>query len=80
MVILRDSQVKLDASTAEISDRYAFRLYTDAVPEKLLYSQSSALGTTGISLRKADEEETQIDMELLFNAINNNHLKMTCHE
>ena len=63
------SKVLLDSSMADISKRYAFRyLSAQEMGDRVVYSEPSLQGNASMVLRGDDEEETQVDLELLFNA------------
>ena len=69
VVIMDQSKVLLDSSMADISKRYAFRyLSAQEMGDRVVYSEPSLQGNASMVLRGDDEEETQVDLELLFNA------------
>ena len=69
VVIMDQSKVLLDSSMADISKRYAFRyLSAQEMSDRVVYSEPSLQGNASMVLRGDDEEETQVDLELLFNA------------
>lgn len=68
IVIIDKSRVLLDASTSEITDRYAFRTIAASEAGSAIYSEPSMGGLNSILKRTDGEPETQINLELLFNA------------
>ena len=80
ILILSQQRLLLDASVAEIQQKYTFE-YRAAVTspnpscrrgtdEDVLYAEPSLQGNAVIAPRKAGSTETQINLELLFNAVN----------
>ncbi len=70
VVIVDRSKVLLDSSIADISKRYAFRyLSPQEMDSRVVYAEPSLQGNASIVARDDDEEETQVDLELLFNAV-----------
>lgn len=70
VVIVDQSKVLLNSSIADISSRYAFRfLSPQEMDDRVLYSEPSLQGNASIVVRGDDEDETQVDLELLFNAV-----------
>lgn len=68
IVIIDNSRVLLDASTGDITLRYAFRTIPTEEAASAVYAEPSAGGMKAILRREDDEPETQIDLELLFDA------------
>ena len=65
VTIIDQSQVLLNASLAEVSSRLAFRPMLEGdIP---MWAQPSAMGTL-VVVPAAEGEETQVDLEMLFNA------------
>lgn len=70
VVIVDRSKVLLNSSIADISKRYAFRyLSQQDMDGRVLYSEPSLQGNASIVERTGDDDETQVDLELLFNAV-----------
>lgn len=68
VVIMDNSRVLLNSSIADISRRYAFRyLSPQEMDDSVIYAEPSLQGNAVIMPRD-DGEETQVDLELLFNA------------
>ena len=65
VTIIDQSRVLLNASLAEVSSRLAFRpMHEGDIP---MWTQPSAMGTL-VVVPAAEGEETQVDLEMLFNA------------
>lgn len=70
VVVVDQSKVLLNRSIADISERYAFRyLMPQEMGDRVVYSEPNLQGNASIVLRGNDEAETQVDLELLFNAL-----------
>lgn len=72
VIILHDSKLILNESVAKIAEKYAFSYYpTGSLSQDVIYSEDSLQGQQIISRRNADnddENETVVNLELLFNA------------
>lgn len=75
IIIIDQSHVLLDASTIDITSRYAFRTIPTDEAGSAIYSEPSIGGLNAILPHKADEPETQINLELLFDAAVANKIK-----
>ena len=69
IMILSQQKLLLDASVADIQEKYTFEYRTPDDMEDALYAEPSLQGNAVIAPRKADSPETQINLELLFNAV-----------
>ena len=69
ILILSQQKLLLDASVAEITEKYTFEYRTADALDDALYSEPSLQGNAVIAPRKADSPETQLNLELLFNAV-----------
>ena len=70
IVILDKHKVALDESIGDIAEKYTFGQETvTGESDGVIYSEPSAGGETVIRHRRDGETETNIDIELLFNAI-----------
>lgn len=70
VVIIDQSRVLLNSSIADVSKRYAFRYLTPAETDsRVIYAEPTLQGNAAIVERQEDEEETQVNLELLFNAV-----------
>lgn len=68
VVIIDQSRVLLNSSIADLSRRFAFRyLPPQEMDDSVLYAEPSLQGNAVI-MPRGDGEETQVDLELLFNA------------
>ena len=74
ILILSQQKLLLDASVTEITDKYTFEYRTPDQMDDVLYAEPSLQGNAVIAPRKADSPEMQINLELLFNAVNENRL------
>lgn len=71
ILILNESQLLLNSSTAEICEKYKFEYrLPQEMDDTVIYAEPSLQGNAVISKRKADDQETPINLELLFNYIN----------
>jgi len=70
ILILSQQKLLLDASVAEISEKYTFEYRTPSEMDDAIYAEPSLQGNAVIAPRKADSAETQVNLELLFNAVN----------
>ena len=70
ILILSQQKLLLDASVAEITDKYTFEYRTPDNMEDALYAEPSLQGNAVIAPRKEGYAETQVNLELLFNAVN----------
>ena len=70
ILILSQQKLLLDASVADIQEKYAFEYRTPDNMDDALYAEPSLQGNAVIAPRKADSPETQVNLELLFNAVN----------
>ena len=71
VLMINQSEILLNASTAEICEKYKFeyRLPQD-MDETVLYAEPSLQGNAVIAKREEGDAETPINLELLFNYIN----------
>ena len=70
ILILSQQKLLLDASVAEITDKYTFEYRTPDQMDDVLYAEPSLQGNAVIAPRKEGSAETQVNLELLFNAVN----------
>ena len=70
ILILSPQKLLLNASVAEIQDKYTFEYRTPAEMDDVLYAEPSLQGNAVIAPRREDSPETQVNLELLFNAVN----------
>lgn len=78
IIIIDNSKVLLNAGVDDIMRNYVFRTISEADSHSadIVYSEPSTMGQTAILRRHNDETETQINLELLFDAVTLNHLKL----
>ena len=75
VLVLKDSQLLLNKSIAELSDKYSFGVLPLGLPSgDIMYSERNVQGDMGIWLRQPDEAETSVELEMLFNAAVNGNL------
>ena len=70
ILILNQQKLLLDASVADITEKYTFEYRTPDQMEDALYAEPSLQGNAVIAPRKEGSAETQLNLELLFNAVN----------
>ena len=70
ILILSQQKLLLDATVAEITEKYVFEYRTPDQMEDALYAEPSLQGNAVIAPRKEGNAETQVNLELLFNAVN----------
>jgi ABC-2 type transport system ATP-binding protein len=70
IMILSQQKLLLDAPVAEIMEKYTFEYRTPDQMDDVLYAEPSLQGNAVIAPRKEGSAETQINLELLFNAVN----------
>ena len=75
ILILSPQKMLLNASVAEIQDRYTFEYRTASEMDNVIYAEPSLQGNAVIAPRKEDDAETQVNLELLFNAVNEGKVK-----
>ncbi|MGM9777592.1 MAG: ATP-binding cassette domain-containing protein [Prevotella sp.] len=70
ILILSESNMLLNASTAEICERYKFEYRNpQEMDETVIYAEPTLQGNAVIAKRNEGDGETQINLELLFNAV-----------
>lgn len=71
IIIIDNSRVLMNSSVSEVTNRYAFRtIGTDEVNNPgVLYCEACPMGMAAIVNRHGDDEETQINLELLFDYV-----------
>ena len=70
ILILSQQKLLLDASVADIQEKYTFEYRTPAEMDDVLYAEPSLQGNAVIAPRQEGSAETQVNLELLFNAVN----------
>lgn len=69
ILILSESKMLLDASTADICDKYKFEFRNPQdMGDDVIYAEPTLQGNAVIAKRQEGDDETNINLELLFNA------------
>ena len=77
ILILNQRKLLLDASVGDICERYCFEFRTPGSPaDDVLYSEPSVQGNAVIVPRTPDMAETPLNLELLFNAVTLDKVKI----
>lgn len=74
VLILGDKKMLMDKSIAELSEQYVFEHRTEDQMGGVIYSENSLQGTSVIAKRTPRGTETPVNLELLYNAVNNGKL------
>ncbi len=74
VLILGHKKMLMDKSIAELSDQYVFEHRTEDQMGGVIYSENSLQGTSVIAKRTPRGTETPVNLELLYNAVNNGKL------
>lgn len=70
ILILSESRMLLNASTADICEKYAFEYRgPQEMDDSVVYSEPAMQGNAVIATRTEGMDETQLNLELLFNAV-----------
>jgi ABC-2 type transport system ATP-binding protein len=70
VLILQRSQLLLNESVEALCEKYTFDVRSnEALTDDVLYTERTPQGNATLSLRQPDDEETQLNLELLFNAV-----------
>lgn len=70
ILILSESRMLLNASTADICENYTFEYRNpQEMDDTVIYAEPSLQGNAVIAKRNEADSETQINLELLFNAV-----------
>ena len=70
ILILDNSRLLLDASVADLCEKYSFEYRQPGQPmDNVIYSEPSVQGNAVIAPRHANAPETQLNLELLFDAV-----------
>lgn len=72
IIIMNQNQLLLDASVSNISEQYTFTYRTPAeMDDTVLYAEPTLQGNAVIAKRQEGDQETLMNLELLFNAVIN---------
>ena len=69
VLILNQRELLLDSSVDDLTSRYSFGIRMPGDMDGVLYAEPSLQGNMTMALRKADEPESLLNLELLFNAV-----------
>jgi ABC-2 type transport system ATP-binding protein len=72
LLVLHKKEIVLNKSLDDIGDRLLFTTSGNANKEGVLYTASNAIGNNTISINN-QQHNNKVDMELLFNAIIDDH-------
>lgn len=76
IMILDGSTLALNAPVSEICEKYSFSFRSPGEPaDDVIYAEPSLQGNAVITPKKAGEDETPLNLELLFNAITKKAMK-----
>ena len=75
ILILSQRELLLNASTTELTEKYRFEYRSVDDGSTVIYSEPSLQGNAVMAERQADDAETQLNLELLFNAVTKGLLK-----
>ena len=70
VLILGDNKLLMDKTIADISDEYVFEYRDASNMSGVIYSEPSLQGNAAIAKRNGRSAETQVNLELLYNAVN----------
>ncbi|MBP5367610.1 MAG: ABC transporter ATP-binding protein [Bacteroidales bacterium] len=70
VLILGDNKLLMYKSIADISDEYVFEYRDASNMSGVIYSEPSLQGNAAIAKRNGRSAETQVNLELLYNAVN----------
>lgn len=70
ILMLNDSHLLLDAAVADLTEKYSFAyLQPSEMEDRVLYAEPTLQGNAVVRRRGAEEPETPLNLELLFNAV-----------
>ncbi|MBO7109067.1 MAG: ATP-binding cassette domain-containing protein [Prevotella sp.] len=70
VLILSEEGMQLNASVADITDKYVFEVRPSGqLDDTIIYAEPSLQGNIVMARRNADDAETIVNLELLFNAV-----------
>ena len=70
IMILDNSRLLMNEAVADITDKYSFTFRQPAeMDQSVIYAEPSLQGNAVITRRNANDPETQMNLELLFNAV-----------
>ena len=68
IIILNNSKILVNSSVVDITSKYTFTFRNAQDMDGVLYAEPSLQGNATIAVRKPEEEETNLNLELFFNA------------
>ena len=75
IIIMNQSQLLLDTSVSDICEKYTFEYRNpQEMDDTVLYAEPTLQGNAAICKRQEGKQETQMNLELLFNAVINGKL------
>ncbi len=80
LVMLDERGVLLNASTASLTEEYTFSYRQAGDMAGVIYAEPTLQGNASIAHRRADDPETQLNLELLFNAVTKGLLSDTANK
>lgn len=69
ILILSQQKLLLDAPVSEITEKYTFEYRTPDEMDDVLYAEPTLQGNAVMARRRDGQAETQVNLELLFNAV-----------
>ena len=70
ILILSEREMLLNASVADIAEKYAFEVRTPSeMDDTVIYAEPSLQGNIAMTRRQEGQEETLVNIEILFNAV-----------
>ena len=70
ILILSESEMLLNSTVSKICENYSFEYrQPQEMDETVIYAEPTLQGNAVIAKRGKDDEETQMNLELLFNAV-----------
>ncbi len=70
IIVMNQSQLLLDASVSDICEKYSFEYRSSQdMDDTVLYAEPTLQGNAAICKRQEGDNETQMNLELLFNAV-----------
>ena len=76
VLILQRSQLLLNESVETLCEKYTFDVRSnEALTDDVLYTERTPQGNATLSFRQPDDEETQLNLELLFNAVTSKNIQ-----
>ena len=74
VIMIDDGKVILNESLSDTSQKYCFGLVKDIDPSKVIFSEKTMVGEIGMYI--SDGQQTEVDLEILFNALTQGKLKL----